>query len=126
MRSAILFMLLILIALASGCVEPQVADEQRVETEIPSPAAQYCSQLGYKYEIRSKPAGQYGVCVFNGLECDAWEFFTGECGQEFSYCELSGGEITVSTEGCHFTSKCAVCIYPDKSCNEWDNFNGKC
>ncbi|WP_301664029.1 putative hemolysin [Methanoculleus frigidifontis] len=44
---------------------------------IANPAAVYCQEQGYAYEIRANPDGsEYGVCIFeNGTEMDAWEFY---------------------------------------------------
>ncbi len=44
---------------------------------IANPAAVYCIEQGYAYEIRTNPDGsEYGVCIFeNGTEVDAWEFY---------------------------------------------------
>jgi predicted secreted protein/putative hemolysin len=44
---------------------------------LANPAAVWCEEMGYRYEIRSDAAGnQYGVCIFpNGTERDAWEAY---------------------------------------------------
>ncbi len=44
---------------------------------IANPAAVYCIEQGYAYEIRTNPDGsEYGVCISeNGTEVDAWEFY---------------------------------------------------
>ena len=49
--------------------------------QLANPAAVYCGEQGGEYEIREhSDGGQYGVCVFDdGSECDAWDFFRGEC-----------------------------------------------
>ena len=49
---------------------------------LPNPAAVYCQEQGYTYEIRTADDGsQSGVCIFpDESECDEWEFFRGECG----------------------------------------------
>jgi putative hemolysin len=51
---------------------------------LPNPAAVYCQEQGYSYEIRTAGDGsQSGVCIFpDGSECDEWEFFRGECGPQ--------------------------------------------
>lgn len=50
-------------------------------TQLANPAAVYCSEQGAEYEIREhEDGGQYGVCIFDdGSECDAWDFFRGDC-----------------------------------------------
>jgi hypothetical protein len=53
--------------------------------------------MGYDCETRKVAAGnEYGVCIFpDGSECTEWGFFRGECGQEFSYCELMGCDLII-------------------------------
>ena len=52
--------------------------------DLPNPAATYCQEQGYSYEIRTAADGsQSGVCIFaDGSECDEWAFYRGECGPE--------------------------------------------
>ena len=59
--------------------EPVATDESQVN--MPNPAAAYCEQKGYEYEIRTADDGsQSGVCVFpDGSTCDEWVYFRGEC-----------------------------------------------
>jgi len=88
---------------------------------IPNPAAVYCKSLGYEYENET--------CKFpDGTKCGAWEFFTGKCGKEWSYCERYGnGKIKTTKEGCLFSRECALCVLPDGTeCREWDYCSGKC
>ena len=41
-----------------------------------NPAAVYVKELGYAYEIRSGPDGEYGVAILpNGTEIDEWELY---------------------------------------------------
>lgn len=44
---------------------------------IADPAAVWCVEQGYIYEIRKNPdGGEYGVCTFaNGTEVDAWDYY---------------------------------------------------
>lgn len=48
---------------------------------LANPAAVYCEEQGYLYEIRTEAdGGQYGVCIFpGGSECEEWAFYRGEC-----------------------------------------------
>jgi C1A family cysteine protease len=89
------------------------ADKGSGETGSADPAALYCQKLGYKYEIREDDKGnQYGVCVFpDGSECNAWDFFKGSCGGEYSYCAQKGYDIEteVVNKG-SYTEECAVCV----------------
>ena len=78
-----------------------------------NPAALYCHKLGYQYEIREDEEGnQYGVCVFpDGSECNAWDFFRGECGGEYSYCARNGYDIeTEVVDRGGYITECAVCV----------------
>ena len=47
-----------------------------------NPAALYCTQQGYQYEVRAQQDGRLcGICVFpDGNACNSWAFFNGECG----------------------------------------------
>ncbi|MBN1194172.1 MAG: protease inhibitor I42 family protein [Methanomicrobiaceae archaeon] len=44
---------------------------------LANPAAVYCTEMGYGYEIRTDAAGnQYGVCILpDGTERDEWEVY---------------------------------------------------
>ena len=54
--------------------------EERVGTA--NPAAVYCDELGYDYEIR----GSKGYCKFLFGECPEWDFYSGKCSPEMNYC----------------------------------------
>jgi putative hemolysin len=47
------------------------------EVTLANPAAVWCKEMGYSYEIRTNDdGGQYGVCIFpNGTEQDAWKAY---------------------------------------------------
>jgi len=90
---------------ASGCDgnAPGMAD----------PAAVYCSELGYSYEIVGTGDGQYGVCVLpDGSKCDAWGFLEGTCGQSYSYCARQGYDLITKTDGRNALSReYGVCVH---------------
>ncbi len=51
------------------------------QPEHANPAAVYCVEHDYRYELRNGPNGQAGVCVFpDRSECDEWAFYRGQCG----------------------------------------------
>lgn len=83
---------------------------------LKNPSAVYCEEMGYELVIEETEAGQTGVCKFSETEsCNAWEFLTGKCGGEHSYCKKEGYELkTVSdSEKCStipFSPECAVCV----------------
>jgi len=84
---------------------------------VPNPAAAYCIQMGYQYEIRKDKAGnEDGVCVFpDKTEANAWDFFKGKSGRKFSYCAKKGYETNtkkIIQEG--YTQECAECILKSK------------
>ncbi len=47
---------------------------------LANPASVHCIDEGGRLEMRTDANGTYGVCVFpNGVECEEWAFFRGEC-----------------------------------------------
>jgi putative hemolysin len=50
---------------------------------LANPAAVFCREKNYQYEIRKNPDGsEYGVCIFpNGWECEEWAFYRGTCNE---------------------------------------------
>ena len=61
------------------------------------------------------------VCVFpDGNECEEWDFLSGRCGQEYSYCAQQGYVLEPG-------DNMATCLFSDgSSCLEFDYFNGDC
>lgn len=53
------------------------APAEENEAGLANPAAVWCEEMGYTYEIRTDDAGnQYGVCILpDGTERDAWELY---------------------------------------------------
>lgn len=52
---------------------------------MPNPASKFCADAGYKFELRDST----GYCVFpNGMECEEWKFFRGECTDADSFALL--------------------------------------
>ncbi len=99
MRGLILgFMLLGL--MFAGCVEQPETPEP--ETQIPNPAAENCEEKGYDYQIRTGTAGSYGVCKYNGQECDEWDLYRGDCCLTDEDCHCEGA----STNKCE-KQKCS-------------------
>jgi putative hemolysin len=79
---------------------------------MPDPAAAYCENLGYTYEIADGDGGQHGVCVLpDGRRVDAWAFYRGKVAPEYSYCARQGLDIrTKRIDEGSFTTECAVCV----------------
>ncbi|HIJ73692.1 MAG TPA: DUF333 domain-containing protein [Candidatus Hydrogenedentes bacterium] len=95
-----------------------VAETPPPGLNAPNPAALYCRQLGYTYEIVQTPDGQKGICVVApGIEFDAWDFFKGKVGQEYSYAAQHGYDISterIDRDG--YVEEYAICVSrgPDK------------
>lgn len=77
-----------------------------------NPAAVYCKEMGYKYEIIEDKSGQKGICMMpNGDKCTGKDFLTGSCGQKYNYCEKQGYDTIVKNDGQNnFTFEYAVCV----------------
>ena len=61
----------LLVVLVSGCVQ---------DAGLANPAAVYCEEQGFTYDIRTEEGGERGYCVFpDGSECDGWAYYRGEC-----------------------------------------------
>lgn len=78
---------------------------------ISNPSAVYCQSLGYTYELNSTGNGD-GICVIsNSVKLDAWSFFEGKTGQQYSYCAKNGYEIQAVSDGKNsFSEDYALCI----------------
>jgi len=76
------------------------------------PAAVYCRELGYAYEIVDTSEGQHGVCILSdNSSCDAWGFLQGTCGQGYSYCAKQGYGLITKTDGRNPLSReYSVCV----------------
>jgi putative hemolysin len=110
---------------------------------IANPAAVYCTQKRYQYEIRTNPDGsQYGVCILpDGTVCDEWAFYRHTCPAPLTTAATPGAAmanpsavycvsknytyqiVTNTTDG----SQSGVCVFPGgKSCDGWAYFRGEC
>lgn len=84
-KEVILLIILIIVILAFLLllifVDYKTKEQTNDKKSLPNPAAVYCVEQGYKYEIKTNPDGsQYGVCAFpDGSECKGWAFYRGEC-----------------------------------------------
>lgn len=106
---------------------PQPTAEEGKEGEessasMANPASVYCQELGYELEMRETEEGTIGVCIFpDGEECEEWDFLSGRCGQEYSFCVQEG--YTLKGTG----GNIAKCVFPDgSSCPEYDFLTGDC
>jgi len=78
----------------------------------PNPADVYCAEMGYQTRAVEEASGVRAECVFpDGTSCDAWQFFTGECGAAFSYCAANGYDQVTKRDGQDpFSQHYAVCM----------------
>jgi putative hemolysin len=114
--------IILLAAFLLGCA-PEVNPPAESPSGMANPASIYCQGLGFREESRQNELGQYGVCIFpDGTECDTWNFLSGRCGQEHSYCVSQGYEIEAKE-----ASSIATCTFDDGStCSEFLFFEGEC
>ena len=67
---------------------------------LSDPSATYCENLGYTYEINNTANGDIGICVISeNVKLDAWSFFEGKIGQQYSYCTKKGYSTKTITDG---------------------------
>jgi len=114
----------ILLTSACGDGEPsQVKPEETAEpiANMANPAAVYCGELGYAMENVTRNGGEDADCIFpDESRCGQWDFLSGRCGQEFSYCSLQGYSLGEGTN-------IGTCQFPDGStCDEFLFFSGDC
>lgn len=114
MRGLILGCILLGVVLSMGCVDQIFPQEQPEEPapEVPNPAAENCADKGYGYKIETGASGEYGVCTYQGEECDEWDLYRGDCCFQDSDCQCSAGE----TAKCE-NNECS-CIAPEPEENE--------
>lgn len=88
---------------------------------IPNPASFYCQEMGYQLELRETEAGTAGICIFpDGKECEEWEFLSGSCAIEWTFCQRQGSNIRAG-------ENIATCEFSDgTTCPEYAYFIGEC
>jgi len=107
--SIILFMAIFVIFLSWGGVK-----EGEVGClSISNPAAVYCKSLGYRYRLE----GNVGYCIFpDNNTCEEWSFYSGKCGQKWSYCVRHGYGLETRRDGRDpYSMEYSACILPDKT-----------
>jgi putative hemolysin len=122
--------------LMAACTLQQLQAPDENVADMANPAAVFCEDEGYKYEIRTADDGsESGVCIFDdGSECGGWAFFRGECAPgnpvgmanpAAVFCEEKGYEYEIRTadDG----SQSGACIFGYGSeCDGWAFFRGEC
>jgi len=107
-----------LIGVSTGCNCTDSHTGSGLKIGMANPAAVYCEELGYEYKIiTDDEGGQRGVCIFpDNSSCDAWDFFAGKCGQNYSYCKIHGCDIETIKDGKNpYSPEYAVCTLPNKT-----------
>ena len=62
---------------------------------LSNPSAVYCESLGYTYE-----SSEVGVCrISEYMRLNAWDFFEGKIGQQYSYCAKKGYSVRTIKDG---------------------------
>ncbi|MBW6451538.1 MAG: DUF333 domain-containing protein [DPANN group archaeon] len=79
MKFYLISIILLMTIFISGCTDININTENETN-QLANPAAVLCQDKGHSYEIRTdKDQNQYGICTINGVECDAWDFYRGDC-----------------------------------------------
>jgi C1A family cysteine protease len=121
MRMSRFFKILVILSIAlhsnqgySGEMTP-VGSVKAPPSGLANPAAVYCSDLGYSYDILETAEGQVGICTFpEGLSCDAWDFLVGKCGQAHSICAKRGFKVETRSDGNDmYSQEYGVCVTKD-------------
>ena len=83
-----------------------------------NPSAVYCEELGYKYKTEKTGIEEKGICVIeeNVVEYDAWDFFEGKVGEQYSYCSKQGYDIETVNDGKNqYSREYSVCVIKKSS-----------
>jgi len=84
-----------------------------------NPSTMYCQALGYQYETTENENGDtVGICRLPGnMDCNSWDFMSGKCGIEYSYCAKMGYQQRTATGAeCgseDLLAECLLCVLPD-------------
>ena len=119
-------LLLITIFFISACSSKNSVPNNQEEADgsiadMANPSAVYCEGLGYSMENVIRNGGGDADCIFpDGTRCAQWDFLSGRCGQEFTYCRTQGFNLEEGTN-------IGICRFPDdSSCDEFLFFSGDC
>ena len=118
--------LLIMILFTSACSSNNSVPNNQEEADeniadMANPAAVYCEGLGYSMENVIRNGGGDADCIFpDDSRCAQWDFLSGRCGQEFTYCKTQGFDLEEGTN-------IGICRFPgDSYCGEFQFFTGDC
>ena len=69
----------LLITVVEECQIEKINDNSE-DVQLANPASVNCFEKGGKLSIVDKTDGQVGMCTLsNGVVCEEWEYFRGEC-----------------------------------------------
>jgi putative hemolysin len=118
-----LFIMVLFISACSSRTATPITHEDLDEhvADMTNPAAVYCEGLGYSMENVIRNGGGDADCIFpDDSRCGQWDFLSGRCGQEYSYCEMEGFNLEEGTN-------IGICRFPDSSyCDEFLFYSGEC
>jgi len=91
---------------------PKVSSEHI--KSMANPAAIYCRELGYDYQLVNEENGQFGQCVLPDAVCDGWDFLNGKCGQAHNACAQQGLDTIVMKDGKNaYSREYTLCVSED-------------
>ncbi len=107
----ILITITLFILVLTAC-SPHLQTTSSNPTKIGNPAAVYCQEMGYSYQtVTDGEGGETGMCLMpDATVCAAWDFLSGQCGAEFSYCAQNGYQTLTLEEGGTYAPQHAVCV----------------
>jgi putative hemolysin len=96
-----------------GCAKIQ--DNSLSWVGLPDPAVVYSLELGYNVsKVKSQDGSEYHVVIFpDSTSCSVWDFYTGKCGTNWSFCARCGWRtMTEKGKDDPYSPEYAVCIEP--------------
>ncbi len=76
-----------------------------------NPAAIYCEELGYEFITEKEEDGIRGYCLVENNKFDAWDFYQGKVGENYSYCASLGYNIeSIEGNDSSYSTEYAICF----------------